>query len=249
MAEQLAKLYGNMSLSEGEKTGIAITEGEIEEARAQGGWCLIGRIWLGKKVNKEAFTSVLSRIWCTTSGVIFKELEDNIWLFEFKDVGDMRRVLEGRPWSYDRHILVLNEFDGSTAPSQMTFKHSPFWVQIHDMPLLCMTKGVGKKIGESMGQLVDIDLAGNGVGWGRCLRIRVVIDLSKPLERGRALTLEGKSHWVTCRYEKLPMFCFKCGSVIHGEKGCPIPRSTRLSGKEEGKAWGVWIQAEDGRRK
>jgi hypothetical protein len=112
-----------------------------------------------------------------------------------------------------------------------------------------MTKGVGKKIGESMGQLVDIDLAGNGVGWGRCLRIRVVIDLSKPLERGRALTLEGKSHWVTCRYEKLPMFCFECGSVIHGEKGCPIPRSTRLSVKEEGKAWGVWIRAEDGRRK
>jgi hypothetical protein len=59
------------------------------------------------------------------------------------------------------------------------------------MPLLCMTKGIGVKIGESMGRLMEIDLAGDGAGWGRCLRIQVEIDLSKPLERGRALKLDG----------------------------------------------------------
>ncbi|XP_059436243.1 uncharacterized protein LOC132169189 [Corylus avellana] len=249
MAEQLEKLWGTISLTEGEKNGIAITEGEIEEARAQGGRCLIGKLWMGKRVNKDALKTVLSRIWRTLGGIIFKELDDNIWLFEFEDVEDLRRVLEGRPWSFDRHILVLKEFDGSTPPSQMAFTHSPFWVQIHDMPLLCMTKGVGTKIGESMGQLEDIDLAGDGVGWGRCLRIRVVIDLSKPLERGRALMLEGKSHWVTCRYEKLPMACFDCGRVIHGEKGCPIPRNTTSNTKAGGREWGVWLRADDGQRR
>ncbi|XP_059429026.1 uncharacterized protein LOC132162821 [Corylus avellana] len=204
---------------------------------------------MGKKVNKDAFKTVLSRIWRTLGGVIFKELDDNIWLFEFEDVDGLRRVLEGRPWSFDRHILVLNEFNGSTPPSQMAFTHSPFWVQIHDMPLLCMTKGVGTRIGESMGQLEHTDLAGDGVGWGRCLRIRVVIDLSKPLERGRALMLEGKSHWVTCRYEKLPMACFDCGRVIHGEKGCPIPQNTKTNTKAEGREWGLWLRADDGQRK
>jgi hypothetical protein len=37
MAEQLEKLCRNISLTEGEKAGITITEGEIEEVRAQGG--------------------------------------------------------------------------------------------------------------------------------------------------------------------------------------------------------------------
>jgi hypothetical protein len=152
----------------------------------------------------------------------FKELDDNIWLFEFEDGDDMRRVLEGRPWSYDRQMLVITEFDGTVTASQIGFSHSPFWVQIHDMPLLCMTKGIGMKIGESMGKFIEVDLAGEGAGWGRCLRIRVEIDLSKPLERGRALTLAGKSYWVTFKYEKLPMFCFECGRIIHGDKGCPI---------------------------
>lgn len=62
------------------------------------------------------------------------------------------------------------------------------------MSLLCMTKGIGTKIGESMGRLEEVDLAGNEAGWRRCLHFRVEIDISKHLERGRALMLEGKSH-------------------------------------------------------
>jgi hypothetical protein len=113
---------------------------------------------MAKKMKKEAFKVALTRVWRTTRGVIFKELDDNIWLFEFEEVDDMRRVLEGRPWSFYRQILVLNEFDGNTPPTQMAFKQSPFWVQVHDMPLLCMTKGIGVKIGESMGWLEEVDL-------------------------------------------------------------------------------------------
>jgi hypothetical protein len=119
---------------------------------------------MGKKVNKEAFKTVLSRIWRTIQGVIFKELDDNVWLFEFEDESDMRRVLEGRPWLFDRQILVLNEFDGSIPISQMQFTHSPFWVQVHEMPLLLMTKGIGEKIGMSLGRLVDFDVARDGIG-------------------------------------------------------------------------------------
>jgi hypothetical protein len=46
----------------------------------------------------------------------------------------------------------------------MVFKHSPFWVQVHDMPLLCMTKGIAAKIGESIGKLKEVDLAGDEAG-------------------------------------------------------------------------------------
>jgi hypothetical protein len=150
-------------------------------------------------------------------------------LFEFEDESDMRRVLKGRPWLFDRQIMVLNEFDGSIPISQMQFTHSPFWVQVHEMPLLLMTKGIGEKIRMSLGRLVDVDVARDGIGWGRCLRIRMVINLTKPLDRGRALTLAGKSYWVIFKYEKLSSLCFECGRIIHGVKGCPVQKSTRLN--------------------
>ena len=124
--------------------------------------------------------------------MVFKEVQDNVWLFEFTDGDDKQRVLNGWSWSFDRQILVFNDFDGSTPPSQMKFTHSPFWVQVHDMPMLCMNKAVGTKIGESLGELEDVDMAGDGAGWGRCLWLRVQIDLNKPLERGRALNMGGQ---------------------------------------------------------
>lgn len=74
------------------------------------------------------------------------------------------------------------------------------------MPLLSMTKQIGEKIGASLGELEEVDMAGDGNGWRRYLCIRVIIDLLKPLERGRALILNGKSYWVQFKYEKLLLF-------------------------------------------
>jgi hypothetical protein len=161
---------------------------------------LVGKVWAEKSVNKEAFMSVMSTIWRTAGGVKFRDLKDNMWLFEFADQVDKKRVMEGRPWSYDRQILVLNEFDGSTPPSQLVFDHSPFWIQAHDMPLICMNKNVGSKIGNSLGELLEVDVAGDGMGWGSYLRLRVNINITKPLDRGRALNLDGKSSWVEFNY-------------------------------------------------
>jgi hypothetical protein len=248
MAEDLERLCSNISLTDGEKIGITVTEGEIADIREKGANCLVGKLWTEKAVNKEAFKDVLSRIWRMVGRVIFKELQDNCWLFEFSGNEDKRRVLEGRPWSFDRFVLVLNEFDGKTPPSQMQFRHSPIWVQIHDMPLLCMTKVVGEKIGASLGVLEDVDVAGDGVGWGRCLRIRVIIDLSNPLERGRALSIGGKSVWVSFKYEKLPLFCFHCGRIVHEKQGCSVRRSPRVHVDERDKQWGIWLRADDLRR-
>jgi hypothetical protein len=70
-----------------------------------------------KKINKEAFKTLLLRIWRTIERVFFKEIQDNLWLFEFDEESDKKRVLDGRPWCYECTLLILNEFDGRTPPS------------------------------------------------------------------------------------------------------------------------------------
>jgi hypothetical protein len=248
MTDRLEELCGQISLTERERVGIQVTEEEIADTQAIGGKCLVGKIWTEKAVNKEALRTVLTGIWRISGGVNIKELQDNLWLFEFSDDLDKTRIMEGRPWSFDRRIIVLNDFDGRTPPSQLDFSHSPVWVQVHDLPLLCMNKAVGTKIGASLGQLMDVDVAGDGAGWGRCLRIRVTLDLTKPLDRGRALNLGGKTSWVEFRYEKLPLFCFRCGCIVHGPRGCPVPSSSRVN-TDDTKKWGVWLRAIDPSRR
>ena len=84
-----------------------------------------------------------------------------------------------------------------------------------------MTKAIGSKIGHSLGVLEVVDIAGEGVEWGSVMRIRVTIDIQKPLERGKSLNIAGKAHWVSFKYKNLPVFCFNCGRIAHEENGCP----------------------------
>jgi hypothetical protein len=135
---------------------------------------------------------MMSRLWKTLGPVKFKELNDNMWLFEFTFEFDKRPVLDGRPWLFDRCVLVLKEMDDNIPPLHMDFNHALFWVHVHDMPFLCMTREVGLRIGALLGKVVDVDVTGDDVGWGRSLRIRIHLPLSSPLERGRSLHHDGK---------------------------------------------------------
>lgn len=243
------KAYDKTSLTDGEKLGISITDEEVAETRQQGENCLIGRYWMERKYNKEVFKIVLSKLWRMEGRVTFKEVQDNLWLVKFLDGDDKHRVLEGRPWLFDSQIFVLQDFDGKTPPSRMSFSSSPCWIQIHDMPLLCMTKGVGSKIGKSIGVLEEVDVADGSARWGRYLCTRVTIDLMKPLERWRALHLGDTMNWVDFQYEKLPQFCSLCGCILHGPRGCMTKRGGRPLQAEGEKKWGPWLKADDPGRK
>lgn len=101
-----------------------------------------------------------------------------------------------------------------------------------------MNRDVGWKTGASPGEVLEVDVTGEGVGWGKNLHIQVNLDVTKPLEKSRALQLEGKVVWVSFKYEKLPNFCFTCGRILHGPRGCPSPH-LRISGNFEDHKWGL----------
>jgi hypothetical protein len=46
----------------------------------------------------------------------------------------------------------------------------------------------------------------NGIGLGKYLQVKVTIDISKPLARGRIMNVKGKQIWVAFQYERLPKF-------------------------------------------
>ena len=61
---------------------------------------------------------MLSQVWRLVGHITLKELLDNVWLFEFTEGEDKRQILEGRSWSFVRRVIVLEDFDGMTPPTQ-----------------------------------------------------------------------------------------------------------------------------------
>jgi hypothetical protein len=121
MDEILETLRWKMKLTEAEKIGITITEDDKVDLRMKSGKCLVGRIMSERRILKEAFRTLMLCKWKTADNIVFKELDENLWLREFLNEGDNRRVLDGRPWLFDRSVLVLKEIEVSIPPTQMDF--------------------------------------------------------------------------------------------------------------------------------
>lgn len=100
-------------------------------------------------------------------------------------------------------------------------------------------KQIGKTIGilSCHGQEAEMII-------GDFLKVRVEVDVSKPLYRGKKVIMDDEEEvWVAFQYEKLPNFCYWCGMVYHNDKDCDIWLSSKGSLLLESQEFGAWMQA------
>ena len=99
------------------------------------------------------------------------------------------------------------------------------------------------ELGETLGEVVTDEAEKEMVG-GDFVRVRVRIDVSKPLSRGRRVVLdEGSETWVSFKYEKLSNFCYWCGLVTHDEKECEKWLAGKGSNHQVQQEYGAWLRA------
>jgi hypothetical protein len=110
----------------------------------------------------------------------------------------------------------------------MEFEKASFWVRMLNLSLACMSEAMGVQIGSSVGQVEEVETEEDGVCWGEYLKVKIQLDLSRPLAKGRVLNLNGKTTWIAFQYERLPKFCFQCGVLHHEASGC-LRRSGNLN--------------------
>ena len=68
---------------------------------------------------------------------------------------------------------------------------------------------VGNHIVKEIGVPLVIDAPKSGLAWGPFLKIRVDVDITKPLMRGKMIHIkEMEDVWVFFKYERLLTFCY-----------------------------------------
>jgi hypothetical protein len=240
MADELSNLWANLSLSEGEDGEQEIQTTEVKGLVSQGRSCIVGKLVSERMVSLETFKTSLVRGWRLKGKYTFKILGENLFLIEFELDTDKVRVLKGRPWAFEGNLFLVEDFDGRTSPSEFTFDKASFWVRMSNLPLACMGREVGLKLRASIGTVKEVNTDKDGIGSGEFLRVKIMIDLHKPLSHGRMLKFEGKSTLVGFKYERLPKFCFHCGVICHGVEGCLKKTMMR---NQEVVQFGPWLRA------
>lgn len=97
-------------------------------------------------------------------------------------------------------------------------------------------------MGEFFGEFLEYDHKNNTSIWREFMRIKVRLDVRKPLKRKKKIIRRnGEEVIVSCKYERLGDFCFTCGIMSHTERYWS--RFLNRYKEEVVKEWGSRLQA------
>ncbi|KAL8556719.1 hypothetical protein ACS0TY_004251 [Phlomoides rotata] len=95
------------------------------------------------------------------------------------------------------------------------------------------------------GEVLEID-TNSLVGISRSVRIKVRIDLHKPLKKGMKLEMKKRNTiWVDFKYEPLPSFYYYCGLLGHMKRECDLADGVEsiLTIPDDKLPYGEWLKA------
>ncbi|XP_050212808.1 uncharacterized protein LOC126664459 [Mercurialis annua] len=243
--ESITKTWAMVSLEEEEDGGLDLSDYVPDNQFIDPKWFLVGRLFTDKLINFNALKNTLASIWRPNSGMFVQKLpefREQMFVFQFFHEIDIRRVEENGPWSFENNLLVLKRFGPYDSPTNIAIHTTEFWIQIHNLPMDFMSEAIVCTIGNYIGSFVLLD-PNNFTGvWRSFCRIRVTIDVRKPLKQGMKLKQQGGDWmWVDFKYERLPIFCFLCGKLGHMDKFCE--KRYEEGHEDHVRPYGIWLKA------
>lgn len=240
MANNLDEMYANLVLEDEEEDGVFIANEELPVKEQS--FVLIGRFLMERNINFNAMQNVMASLWRPKKGMEIHELGEQRFSFVFFHKLDLQKVTEGGPWTFEQSLLLYHILGENENPHTVPLNNMDIWMQVYDVPKGLISEKLLQNIGNFVGKFVISDANNiNGV-WKMFLRIRVTLNVEKPIKRRMKLKREtGEWNWVNFKYERLSLFCFVCGVLRHSERDCSVVYAH--PDKIIEKAYGTWLRA------
>lgn len=208
----------HLQLTKEEEESISISTTCRSDLLEECALSLFGRLLADRHQNMRALKSTLRSAWKMGSDLRIVDVGKNILQFKFNSKYQMEWVECNGPWNFDNNLLLLCRWTKELSVNNISFTHSPFWIQVWGLPFESMSEEVGRDLGSKIGEYIETDKRSWLSEQAKFMRIRVDLPINKPLRRGgNIINSDGEKYWVSFKYERLPCFCFQCGILGHDE--------------------------------
>ncbi|CAI9778772.1 unnamed protein product [Fraxinus pennsylvanica] len=236
-------MYERLKLTVEEKQEVDVGEEDTLLSLEKSKQCIAFSVISDREVNRGALKNTMMKVWQVEGKAAIKEVGWNKFLIELKRADDKRRIMNGRPWSFDKQLICVQDCEEAISIKDILFNKEAFWVQCHDLPFAGMNQKTGHEIGARLGKVLSVNTDSSGVCMGEFLRVKVLINISKPISRGRFLNIGGIKHWIPFKYERLPKFCYHCGLIKHPVGRCEKKEEGLAIGNGFDQQYGAWLRA------
>jgi hypothetical protein len=194
---------------------------------------LVGQLISQRTHNNQSVNAALKKAWEFAVPFSFTVLGPNKYLLKLSKEEHIEKIFKQVTWNVNGSLLVLRIWSPAATIGELVFNKSPFWIQVHGLPLINMTIKNAIAIAKGLGRFLKVeDFGASGATFKSYLRLLVEIDVSTPLKPGFLFNREGgDSIEVSLIYERLDEYCISCGLIGHKKYGCRSPPELQCPGK------------------
>lgn len=92
-------------------------------------------------------------------GIVITNFGEKRVMFRFFNIIDLKMVMEDMPFLFNKHLIVFHKLEEGEDPMQVLHIYALFWVQVHNLLMGFMSKGITRKFGNFIGQFMEYDAA------------------------------------------------------------------------------------------
>ena len=119
--DEITQGWNSLSLMDREEDNMPLSKkGPKEE------FSLVARFLTSRALNINAVARTFSPLWRSQNGFQIRNLGDHKLLFIFDNKPDVERILQNEPWSFDKHLMVLQCYNKDTPVDDLTFNRTSF---------------------------------------------------------------------------------------------------------------------------
>jgi hypothetical protein len=182
----------HLELCDDELDDVVLGKTAVAEFRKEARWLAIGKVLTTKSFSAEALFEKMKAIWNLSREPGCREAGENLYIFQMHCLGDWKKVVHQGPWTFRRCVVMIEEYDGMSDLETVSFTGMYVWAQIHGIPELYRKAVVVDDLARKLGKAKEVQMALKLFYEGNYVRIRVMIDTTKPLMRFVSLSVIGE---------------------------------------------------------
>lgn len=185
---------------------------------------LIGK-FLGRHPPIPSIIRDVHMKWGYGDKIIVTKMAGGFFLFRFDsslppDASSM--VLAGGPWNLGGKLIKLAHWRPDFRPLEEDIVSAPVWIRMEGLPLEFWSPKLLLPLVSCIGKPLKVDALTATKERTEFARICVEINLQTPLIHKIWIDRGSCSYFQKIQYENLPMVCFRCKSIGHLTKDCPV---------------------------
>lgn len=147
--ENLTNNWRKLLLNDREGGKLAVKKDRVSHEYA-----IVARLLTKRVLNTDAIIRTFSPLWQSRNGFKVRNAGDHMLLFVFDNAEEVGKFLASEPWSFDRHLVVLQRLDNAILVHDMALNTISLWVQVYNISISFLSRGVAEDLCGVMG-IVD----------------------------------------------------------------------------------------------